>query len=254
MTENLVADTDALMSPGAAVAVKSGGRRVGWLRRLHQGENLLLVAVLIAMVLLPVSEVLRRMGVPVRIQGAEEFLRHLTLLAGMLGGAIAARENRLLSLSSLPQFLPGRGKRAAAFFSGVIAAATTIVLCGAAVQFIIGEREVGGSLAYDIPRWWVQAVFPRREWRVAAAAPRVHGLVWPYTRRPGHRYGAGVRLLYDVHGRVWCHHSGARRTTHADARGDEVLRAERARPAHGRGLARHSASAGAPAHIVWPSS
>ena len=110
MTENLVADTDALMSPGAAVAVKSGGRRVGWLRRLHQGENLLLVAVLIAMVLLPVSEVLRRMGVPVRIQGAEEFLRHLTLLAGMLGGAIAARENRLLSLSSLPQFLPGRGK------------------------------------------------------------------------------------------------------------------------------------------------
>src|SRR5271157_4236304 len=78
-----------------------------WLAGLHQAENWLLVLVLAAMVLLPVSEILRRMGAPIGIHGADDFLRHLTLVAGMLGGAIAARENRLLALSSLPQFLTG---------------------------------------------------------------------------------------------------------------------------------------------------
>ena len=131
-----------------------------WLAGLHQAENWLLVLVLAAMVLLPVSEILRRMGLPIGIHGADEFLRHLTLLAGMLGGAIAARENRLLALSSLPQFLTGWKKQAAAQVSGVFSALVAVCLAWAAEQFVLGEKESGTRLAYGIPTWWWQAALP----------------------------------------------------------------------------------------------
>jgi tripartite ATP-independent transporter DctM subunit len=131
-----------------------------WLARIHQAENWLLVTVLAAMVLLPVSEVLRRMGLPIGIHGADDFLRHLTMIAGMLGGMIAARENRLLALSSLPQFLTGWRKKAAAQISGVFSALVTVCLAWAAQQFVLGEKETGTKLAYSIPTWWVQLALP----------------------------------------------------------------------------------------------
>lgn len=131
-----------------------------WLAGLHQAENWLLVLVLAAMVLLPVSEILRRMGVPIGIHGADDFLRHLTLIAGMLGGGIAARENRLLALSSLPQFLTGWKKQAAAQISGIFSALVTVCLAWAGEQFVLGEKESGLHLAYNIPIWWVQSALP----------------------------------------------------------------------------------------------
>jgi tripartite ATP-independent transporter DctM subunit len=131
-----------------------------WLAALHQAENWLLVLVLAAMVLLPVSEILRRMGLPIGIHGADDFLRHLTLIAGMLGGMIAARENRLLALSSLPQFLTGWRKQAAAQISGIFSALITVCLAWAAEQFVLGEKEAGTRLAYDIPTWCIQLALP----------------------------------------------------------------------------------------------
>lgn len=131
-----------------------------WLAVVHQAENGMLVLVLAAMVLLPVSEILRRVGWPIGIQGADDFVRHLTLLAGMLGGAIAARENRLLALSSLPQFLTGWKKQAAAQVSGIFSALVALCLAWAAGQFVLGEKESGTRLAYNIPTWWLQAALP----------------------------------------------------------------------------------------------
>jgi C4-dicarboxylate transporter DctM subunit len=131
-----------------------------WLAWVHTAENWLLVSVLGAMVLLPVSEVLRRMGLPIGIHGADDFLRHLTLVAGMLGGMIAARENRLLALSSLPQFLTGWRKTVAGQISGIFSALVTLVLAWAAQQFVLGEKESGTRLAYEIPTWWVQLSLP----------------------------------------------------------------------------------------------
>ena len=143
-----------------AASQTSDSPKPRWLAALHQAENWLLVLVLAAMVLLPVSEILRRMGVPIGIHGADDFLRHLTLIAGMLGGMIAARENRLLALSSLPQFLTGWRKQAAAQISGVFSALVTVCLAWAAKEFVLGERDAGTKLAYDLPTWWIQLALP----------------------------------------------------------------------------------------------
>ena len=78
----------------------------------------------------------------------------------MLGGAIAARENRLLSLATGSTLLKGRTKRYAILLSGAYAATVTFFLFVASVQFISTEREGGNVLAYGLPVWVIQLVLP----------------------------------------------------------------------------------------------
>ena len=78
----------------------------------------------------------------------------------MVGGAIAARENRLLSLSAATDYLKGPYRSAARIYSGGFALAVTALLCVAGIQFIQAERWGGKILAYGIPVWFVQLVIP----------------------------------------------------------------------------------------------
>ena len=63
-----------------------------WLRFLYSGEDRLLALVLAAMMILPLAELVLRKVANVGITGSSSFVQHLTLLVGMLGGALAARE------------------------------------------------------------------------------------------------------------------------------------------------------------------
>jgi C4-dicarboxylate transporter DctM subunit len=129
---------------------------------LHRAENLLLIAALGAMVLLGVAdlEIWEKLKIPIRIAGADSLIKHLTLIVGMLGGMIAARECRLLSISSLTQFLPEKTKRRTALFSGIVATVVTVYLATAGFLFVNSEREFSDRMALDIPIWWVQAFIP----------------------------------------------------------------------------------------------
>jgi hypothetical protein len=69
-------------------------------------ENGLIVFILAAMVIIPLMEIILR-RFQLGISGAISFVQHGTLIVGMVGGAIAAREKRLLSLSSLTNFIKG---------------------------------------------------------------------------------------------------------------------------------------------------
>lgn len=63
---------------------------------LRAVENGALAVALGLMVLLPMAESALRATVGTGISGASALLQHLTLVVGMLGGAVAAREDRLL--------------------------------------------------------------------------------------------------------------------------------------------------------------
>src|SRR2546425_10655906 len=138
----------------------SAGESVtGWRRVLRHGENLLVVLSLAALMALPLIElVLRR--VHSGISGSSVFVQNFTLIVGMLGGAIAARDGRLLSFSTLGSFLKGRVKAAARVLSSGVAAAISAFLCLASVQFLLTEKQGGGRLAYNIPMWSVELVLP----------------------------------------------------------------------------------------------
>src|SRR6266853_6799648 len=89
----------------------------GWRRLLWQSENLLVVISLAAMMLLPVIEILLRAIFKTGLSGSSAIVQHLTLIVGMLGGAIAARDGRLLAFSPAQTFLKGGAKAAAQILS-----------------------------------------------------------------------------------------------------------------------------------------
>jgi len=84
----------------------TGARRVtdrriaGWRTLFHKSENIVLSIALGAMAVLPIAEIVLRTTLGFGIPGSAGIVQHLTLWVGMLGGAIAAREARLLSLST----------------------------------------------------------------------------------------------------------------------------------------------------------
>ena len=79
---------------------------------LRNGENLLMTLVLAAMVLLPLLDIVLR-WTPFVLPASSSVQSHLTLLVCMIGGAIAAREGRLLALSTVTTFLKGHVKAGA---------------------------------------------------------------------------------------------------------------------------------------------
>lgn len=129
---------------------------------LHRFENGLLIAAMAAMVLLGVAdlEFWEKLKIPLRFAGADSLIRHLTLIMGMLGGMVAAREHRLLAISSFTQFMPRRVTRWTELFSGIVATLITAYLAIAAWQFVSMERGSGNVLALEIPIWWTQAFLP----------------------------------------------------------------------------------------------
>jgi C4-dicarboxylate transporter, DctM subunit len=131
----------------------------GWRADIHSGENLLMTFCLAAMVLLPLLDIVLRRTTIV-LPGSSAIQCHLTLFICMVGGAIAAREGRLLSLSTVTVFLKGRAKDAARLFSGSIAAAFTALLTFAGFRFVLQQREAGNILVYNVPIWLAQAILP----------------------------------------------------------------------------------------------
>jgi C4-dicarboxylate transporter DctM subunit len=130
------------------------------MKALVAGENLLLALALGFMALIPLLEALLRGAFHIGISGSASLVQHLCLVVGMVGGAIAARENRLLSLATT-EFLPeGRWRSVARFFANSFAAAITAALALAAWRFVASERQAGHILAYGIRVWMVETVMP----------------------------------------------------------------------------------------------
>lgn len=146
----------------------------------------MVVAVLALMALLPVSEVFLRAVFKTGIPASAPIVQHLVLAIGMLGGAVAAREDRLLALAAARQWFHGGVLIFARVLGYGFAAAVSALLCAASWTFVISQRSLGNILAYGIPDWVVQLflvigfgliavrliwrVSDRWRWRLAALA------------------------------------------------------------------------------------
>jgi tripartite ATP-independent transporter DctM subunit len=126
----------------------------------HSIENTAVSLALAAMTLLPLAEIVLRKTLSIGISGSTAFVQHFTLIVGMLGGAIAARDGRLLSLSTVETLLRGPAKSGARISSGAFAVIITLFLCIASIQFVFSEKDAGKILAYGIPIWVIQLVLP----------------------------------------------------------------------------------------------
>ena len=135
-------------------------RRAGWRRAALLTENGLLSLLLAAMAVVPIAEIALRTTLGFGIPGSSSIVQHLTLAVGMLGGAVAAREARLLSLSTGATLLTGAARSATRIFSGSVAATVAALLCAASVQLVLLERAGGKLLIGRVPLWAVEAMLP----------------------------------------------------------------------------------------------
>lgn len=154
--------------PAAASAPPPGGWRGG----LQRTEKLFVVLLLAVMVILPCLEITLRKLFSSGVPASMPLVQHLVLAVGMVGGALAARENRLLALSTLTGFLNPQWRRWCIVFSHGFAAAISLCLSRAALEFVIASRGLGKILAYGIPVWLVQTLL------VAGFAAIAARLVW----------------------------------------------------------------------------
>ncbi|HSF15976.1 MAG TPA: TRAP transporter large permease subunit [Vicinamibacteria bacterium] len=150
-------------------------------------ENALATTVLAVMTVLPLAEILGRRlggGVP----GSAPLVQHMTLWATFLGGALAARSDRLLAVS-LTRFLPERWARGAHVLTSFLATAITSLLCLASVDLVRLDREYEEIVAWGIPLWVFSMVMPLG---FAAIAGR---LVWKASESWRGRAVAALGLL-----------------------------------------------------------
>ncbi len=129
-----------------------------WLVALRRTEDLLIVLALAIMVALPCAEIVARKFFQATVPASSTWVQHLVLIVGMLGGALAARDNRLLSLSTLTTFFPPRAKSAAHVFANAVAAVVSLCLCLASLDVVFESQRRGRILALGIPVWVIQLI------------------------------------------------------------------------------------------------
>ena len=174
------------------------GRR-NWLGPFHRLEDMAISSALALMMLLPLAEAALRRTIHAGIPASTALVQHMVLIVGMLGGAIAAREGRLLLLSTVGEgLLKGRWRGVSRVATGGFAAAVTAFLSMAALQFVLAEREGGKILAYGVPIWMIQVFLP------AGFAIIALRILWQVSERWELRaLASGVAAIFAGGAAVW---------------------------------------------------
>ncbi len=126
----------------------------------HRVENWSIAIALGAMMMLPLIEIVMR-RFDSGISGNSSIQQHLVLFVAMVGGVIAAREARLLSLSTFTAYLKSGYAAAAKNISSSIAAFVSASLCAGSYAYIFGEfSDRSTELFPGFPLWWAKLILP----------------------------------------------------------------------------------------------
>jgi C4-dicarboxylate transporter DctM subunit len=123
-------------------------------------ENVALALALAIALAVPIIEMIIRFTGGTGIRGASSLVTHTTLWIGMIGGMVAAREERLLGFAGIVTFVKGPWKTAMGIFAGGVAAAVALALADSSWTFMLTEKEGGTRLGFGIATWVAQAALP----------------------------------------------------------------------------------------------
>jgi len=133
-------------------------------RALLAAERALLSALLLVLVGLSFLQVVLRGGFSAGLLWADVFLRHLVLLIGFLGAAIAVCEGKMFSFDAAAHILKGRSREAAGLLGQAFAACVSALLAAAAWVFFLNEYRRGSTLfmlgSLPVSSWVFAAVVP----------------------------------------------------------------------------------------------
>ena len=123
-------------------------------------ENAVSVALLVGMALLPIVEIVGRRFWGLGIPGSGALVQHATLWIGCLGGAIAARDGRLLALGHLAGRFPEPYRGILDGFSAAVSAALTMALAWSGVELVRAEWADSPYVVRFLPLWLAESVIP----------------------------------------------------------------------------------------------
>ena len=127
---------------------------------LARAEDSLVAAAAIGIAVLPLADIIAQQVFGSFVEGADAFAGHLTLMVGLFGAAIAARDGRLLALATGTLMPEGRIRAWAAVFAAMAGAATATVLAFAGATVLRVHRESAEEIALGVPVWVADLAFP----------------------------------------------------------------------------------------------
>lgn len=123
-------------------------------------EGALLIVLLSVMVLMAFLQVVLRNVFHEGFIWADILLRHLVLWIGIIGAALAASQQRHITIDALTRFLPPRLRLGALALAQLFAAVVCIILVDAAITFVRNDLEFGATVYGEVPAWTSQIVIP----------------------------------------------------------------------------------------------
>jgi tripartite ATP-independent transporter DctM subunit len=140
-------------------------------------EDSFATLVAVAVVVLPLSEIVVRRFFETGLPGSGPFTLHLTLWVGLLGAAIAARDGKLLSLATGSMLPEGGARQLAQVAGNTFGVIVATVFAVGGMQLVDLYREVGNVIAVDVPVWAASLIFPvtfgliavRLAWRASSS-------------------------------------------------------------------------------------
>src|SRR5918995_2054524 len=123
-------------------------------------EDLIASLAALGIMILPLSEVVLRRFFNTGVPGAAPFTSHLTLVVGLVGAAIAAREGKLLALATGTMLPEGPSRHAAGVVAAFVGALVTTILALGGLRLLEVHYEAQKEIAMGVPIWVADLAFP----------------------------------------------------------------------------------------------
>ena len=160
-------------------------------RAWHRLEDAIGIGALVALALLPLTEIVVRPLIGIGVANSVGMVQHLTMWVAFLGAMIASRHRRHLALATAT-FLPTLFRPFADIVSAVAAAGVGAVLAWASAQLVQAERLSIQTLTGGLPVWVAMTIIPfgfavvaLRAWWQAGVAHAPEGAQPPPPFSPG---------------------------------------------------------------------
>jgi tripartite ATP-independent transporter DctM subunit len=147
------------------------------------------------MAVLPLLEIVGRRVWRTGVPGSSALVQHATLWIGLLGGAIAARDGRLLSLGRLTDRFPKPYRGILAGFTAAVSTAVSILLAWSGLQLVRAEWADQQVVVPYLPVWLAESVMPAGFALIAWRLVRNFSWRWPLRAAVSAAAAAGVAFV-----------------------------------------------------------
>lgn len=136
----------------------------GFLDRLERwgtaAENVSLVLLLGAMMILAVGQIALRIFFNTGLVWADELIKMMVLWIAMIASVAASRSNRHLRIDVLSHVMPARYARLPRLLVDAFAAFICGVLAWQSFRYVSLSREFGDTVLVDVPAWMAHGIVP----------------------------------------------------------------------------------------------